>query len=251
MKKFTFTLGITAAVSVAAQTQIIAHRGYWQTTPPTTENSLASLKNAQQLGVYGSEFDIRMTLDKQLVINHDEHHAGMAIAETDFRTLRGARLSNGETLPTLKSYLKLGRKNPGVKLILELKPAKSKALEDEAVARTLALIKQMGLGSQCEFISFSRNICEEIERLQPECITYYLNGDLSPAEIKALKIDGIDYHYKIFTGKHPEWLAQAHALGLKTNAWTVNDAASFLWLKEQGIGFVTTNTPEIFKNLIQ
>jgi glycerophosphoryl diester phosphodiesterase len=44
-----------------AQTQIIAHRGYWQTQPPTTENSLKSLENAQNLKIYGSEFDVRMT----------------------------------------------------------------------------------------------------------------------------------------------------------------------------------------------
>lgn len=251
MKKLTLILSLLAAGAVMSQTQIIAHRGYWQTTPPTTENSLASLKNAQILGVYGSEFDIRMSRDGQLVINHDEHHAGLSIADTDFATLRSRRLSNGERLPSLKSYLKQGRKNAGVKLILEIKPAKTKALEDEIVARTLVMVQQMGLESQCEFISFSRNICQEIERLQPKYITQYLNGDLSPAEIKALNIDGIDYHYKIFLEKHPEWLAEAKALGLITNAWTVNDPAIFLKLKEQGIGFVTTNTPELFKNLKQ
>lgn len=241
--------GICAITAMNAQTKIIAHRGYWQTSPPTTENSLAALKNAQNLQIYGSEFDVRMTKDGKLVINHDEHHGGMTIAETNFAVLRKIKLSNGEKFPTLKSYLKQGRKNNTVKLIVEIKPAKTKQLEDEIVEKTLKLVHKLRIEDRCEFISFSKNICLEIERRHPEYIVQYLNGDLSPAEIKALKIDGIDYHYNIFLQKHPDWLSEAKSLGLITNAWTVNDENIFKSLQLQGIGFVTTNTPEHFKNL--
>lgn len=248
MKKSVLILSFFAIVKFSAQTQIIAHRGYWQTNPATTENSLTSLKNAQNLKVYGSEFDVRMTKDGKLVVNHDEHHANMSIADTNFCDLRKAKLSNGEKFPKLKSYLKQGRKNPNVKLIVEIKPAKTKALEDELVEKTLKLVKKLKVEKQCEFISFSKNICLEIEKRHPEYIVQYLNGDLSPAEIKTLKIDGIDYHYKVFLEKHPEWLAEAKALGLITNAWTVNDVEVYNKLKAQGIGFITTNIPEQLKS---
>lgn len=230
-----------------AQTQIIAHRGYWQTQPPTTENSIKSLENAQNLKIYGAEFDVRMTKDGVLVINHDEHHAKMEISETDFKELEKVKLSNGENFPTLKEYLKQGKKDKSLKLIVEIKPDKTKEKEDELTAKTIKMIKDMKLQSQCEFISFSLNICKEIKRLEPGFKVQYLKGELSPQQIKDEGLDGIDYHFSIFQ-KNPTWIAEAKALGLITNAWTVNDITVFNELKVQGIGFITTNIPDLLKN---
>lgn len=226
-----------------AQTRIIAHRGYWQTQPPTTENSLKSLENAQKLKIYGAEFDVRMTKDGVLVVNHDEHHAKMEISETDFKELRKVKLSNGEDFPTLKDYLKKGKKDGSLKLIVEIKPDKTKEKEDELTAKTVRMIKDMKLESQSEFISFSLNICKEIKKLEPAFKVQYLKGELSPQQVKNEGLDGIDYHYSIFQ-KNPDWIAEATALGLITNAWTVNDIAVYEELKKQKIGFVTTNIPD-------
>lgn len=230
-----------------AQTRIIAHRGYWQTQPPTTENSLKSLENAQKLKIYGAEFDVRMTKDGVLVVNHDEHHAKMEISETDFKELRKVKLSNGEDFPTLKDYLKKGKKDGSLKLIVEIKPDKTKEKEDELTAKTIRMIKDMKLESQSEFISFSLNICKEIKKLEPASKVQYLKGELSPQQVKNEGLDGIDYHYSIFQ-KNPDWIAEATALGLITNAWTVNDIAVYEELKKQKIGFVTTNIPDQLKD---
>jgi len=73
---------------------------------------------------------------------------------------------------------------------------------------------------------------------------HYLNGDLSPQQVKAENFNGLDYHYKVFIEKQPGWIAEARRLGLKTNAWTVNDPEIYQQLKNQGIDYVTTNIPE-------
>ena len=234
---------------VKAQTQIIAHRGFWKTNPETTENSLKALENAMDLQVYGSEFDVRMSKDGKLVINHDEHHGKLEISETNYADLKKLKLSNGEKIPTLKKYLKLGRKFEDMMMIVELKPAKTKALEDEIVKKTIQLIEKLRMENQCEFISFSLNICKEIKRLKPFAKVQYLNGDLSPMELKNLNIDGFDYHYKILTEKHPTWIDEAKKLGLITNSWTVNDPEIFKKLQKMGIGFVTTNVPNEFQKI--
>ncbi|WP_374462080.1 glycerophosphodiester phosphodiesterase family protein [Chryseobacterium taeanense] len=247
MKKIILGLAVVSTLVMKAQTQIIAHRGYWQTQPPTTENSLKSLENAQHLKIYGSEFDVRMTKDGVLVINHDEHHAKMEISETDFKELEKVKLSNGENFPTLKDYLRQGKKDKALKLIVEIKPDKTKEKEDELTAKTIKMIKDMKLGSQCEFISFSLNICKEIKRLEPSFKVQYLKGELSPQQIKDEGLDGLDYHYSVFQ-KNPTWIADAKALGLITNAWTVNDIAVSDELKKQGIGFITTNIPDQLKD---
>ncbi len=247
MKKVILGLAVLSTVIMQAQTRIIAHRGYWQTQPPTTENSLKALENAQKLKIYGAEFDVRMTKDGVLVVNHDEHHAKMEISETDFKELRKVKLSNGEDFPTLKDYLKKGKKDGSLKLIVEIKPDKTKEKEDELTAKTVRMIKDMKLESQSEFISFSLNICKEIKKLEPSFKVQYLKGELSPQQIKDEGLDGIDYHYSIFQ-KNPGWIAEATALGLITNAWTVNDIAVYEELKKQNIGFVTTNIPDQLKD---
>ena len=48
-----------AALSIQAQTQVIAHRGYWK-AEGSAQNSLASLRKAAEAKVYGSEFDVQI-----------------------------------------------------------------------------------------------------------------------------------------------------------------------------------------------
>lgn len=247
MKKIIFGIVILSVVGMNAQTKVIAHRGYWQAKPVTTENSLQSLENAQKLKIYGSEFDVRMTKDGFLVVNHDEHHGNMIIEQTDLKELEKVRLSNGEDFPLLKDYLKQGKKDSELKLIVEIKPASSKELENEIVAKTIDLINKMKLSDQSEFISFSLNICKEVKKVKPKSKVQYLNGDLSPVEIKNAGLDGIDYHYSIFD-KNPTWIAEAKALRLITNSWTVNSIEIFQKLKSQHIDFVTTNIPDQLEN---
>lgn len=247
MKKVFCILTLMTIMISNAQTQIIAHRGYWQTNPPTTENSLKALENAQKLKIYGAEFDVRMTRDGFLVINHDEHHGKMEVSETDFKKLKKLRLSNGEKFPTLKDYLKQGKKDSSLKLIVEIKPAKTPELENEIVKKTIQTIRDLNLESQSGFISFSLNVCKEIKRVEPSFKVQYLEGNLSPQQIKAEGLDGIDYHYSVFE-KNPTWISEANALGLITNSWTVNDLNVYQKLKEQGLQFVTTNVPDQLKN---
>lgn len=244
MKKIILGSLLLAAISLQAQSQIIAHRGYWKTEPATTQNSLTSLHNTQKLKAYGSEFDVRMAKDGVLVVNHDEHHGSMEISETDYKDLIALPLSNGEQLPTLEAYLKQGKKDNSVKMIVEIKPAKSKEIEDELTAKTIALVKKLKRSSQCEFISFSLNICKEIKRLAPDFKVQYLKGELSPEQIKNEGLDGLDYHFSIYQ-KNPTWIAEAKALGLVTNVWTVNDEVVYQQLNSQGIDFVTTDIPNI------
>jgi len=247
MKKFILGFAVLTTAFMNAQTQIIAHRGYFQTQPPTTENSVTALQNAQKLKIYGSEFDVRMSKDGVLVINHDEHHGKMEISETDFKELAKLKLSNGEKYPTLKDYLKAGKKDKALKLIVEIKPAKTEALENELVEKTIAMIKDMKLDSQCEYISFSLNICKQIKKIAPDFKVQYLRGELSPQQIKEEGLDGLDYHYSVFQ-KNPTWISEANALGLITNSWTVNDVEIYNELKKQGVKFVTTNIPDQLKN---
>ena len=108
-----------------------------------------------------------------------------------------------------------------IQLILEIKSHKSKEVEDKMAADFVKMVKKMGLEKQVEYIAFSLNDCEQLAKLTPESEIAYLNGDIAPAELKKKGINGIDYHYNVIE-KHPEWVKEAHDLGMKVNVGTVN-----------------------------
>ncbi|GHU90456.1 glycerophosphoryl diester phosphodiesterase [Bacteroidia bacterium] len=246
-------LTVLCNFEVFAQTQVIAHRGYWD-CEGSAQNSVFSLKKTQEIHIYGSEFDVSITSDGIPVVNHDPTIKGpndrlLTIEKTPFNLLKDLKIKNGETLPTLKSYLKQGKKDRNTKLILEIKPHSTKEIEDKAVKIITEMVSKSGMEKQTEYISFSLNICKEILRYQPKAKIAYLNGDLSPSEIKNAGLTGLDYHFKIFQ-THPEWITEAKESELTTNVWTVNDPVVMKEMIDRKIDFITTDKPEILKSLL-
>lgn len=231
---------VACIIGMQAQTQVIAHRGFWK-TEGSAQNSIAALEKAAEERLYGSEFDVQVTLDGKLIVNHDAKFQGFVIAETPFKELKKIKLKNGEKLPTLKKYLKAGKKQD-IQLILEIKSHKNKEVEDKMAADIVKMVKKMGLQKQVEYIAFSLNICEQLAKLTPESEIAYLNGNLSPAELKKKGINGIDYNQKVLE-KHPEWVEEAHRLGMKVNVWTVNKEDMMRKFIDMKVDYITTDYP--------
>ena len=57
-------------------------------------------------------------------------------------------------------------------------------------------------------------------------------------------------HFSVFK-KHPEWIKECHDLGMKVNAWTVNDAKDMERLISQGVDFITTNEPVLLQEILK
>lgn len=233
---------------MSAQTRVIAHRGYWD-CEGSAQNSITALTKAHEAGVYGSEFDVSITADGVPVVNHDDDIRGHVIETSRYADIKDLTLPNGETLPTLEQYLLKGKELDGVQLILEIKPHKLQANEDRAVKAVVDLVRKHGMESRVDYISFSMNICKGLVKEAPGAPVYYLMGDVEPGELKKLGMAGFDYHYKVVQ-KHPEWVKEAHELGLKTNSWTVDDEATMRWLIDRQVDFITTDKPLELKKLL-
>ncbi len=237
------------AGSLFAQTKVIAHKGFWD-CKGSAENSVASLSKAQEIKVYGSEFDVHVTKDGVPVLNHDATIQGITIEENTYDQLKDIKLANGESLPTLEQYFIQGKKNKATKLILELKPHKTKEAEDRAVAIILAMVKKHRAEKITEYISFSMNICKQLISQAPNANVAYLNGELAPDELKKMGFTGLDYNYKIMQ-QHPEWIQSAHDLGLSVNIWTINDPEIMTSFINQGADYITTDKPLELAELIK
>ena len=228
---------------------VIAHRGAWKFNN-LPENSIASLKQAIKLKCYGSEFDVHMTLDSVLVINHDPEFMQMPIAQTNYQTLLTQKLSNGETIPTLESYLTTGMKQKNTKLILELKTQKGGVAKDLKFSEKVAeMVKRLKAEPWVEYISFEYAICTALIAQMPTAKVAYLGGEVAPDKLKADGFTGLDYHYSVF--KKNAWLAEAQNIGLSTNAWTVNSTEEMQRLLEQKVDYLTTNEPEQLFELLK
>lgn len=228
--------------------RVIAHRGAWKNTG-ASENSILALQNAINLGCQGSEFDVHMTADSVLVVNHDPIIQGKTIHTTLAAELLALKLSSGENMPSLESYIKAGMTQNKTKLILEIKPTINKDRAIQLTHKVVDLIKKLKAQAWIDYISFDYNICLELLRLDPYARVAYLNGDKSPEILKKDKLWGLDYNQNVFQN-NPDWIAQAKEKGLTINAWTVNDPKLLENFLNQKIDFITTNEPELLLKMI-
>ena len=235
MKRVFIAIMLLFSLQAAAQkTQIVAHRGYWD-TPNNAQNSITALKTAQQIPVYGSEFDVNMTSDGVMVVSHGPKLESIPdVQKATYKEVKKVRLKNGEKVPTLKQYLKQGKKGK---------------IENEAVRKSVEMVKRLGLEEQVEFISFSLEACKQLAKLMPECMVQYLNGKIPPKELKEMGIMGLDYNYSNFE-QHPEWVKEAHDLGMIVNVWTVNKEEMMQQMIDLGVDYITTDKPETALKLI-
>lgn len=241
---------LAGTVTAYAQPKVIAHRGYWK-APQSAQNSLASFTKADSIGVFGSEIDVWLTADDKLIVNHDRIYKGTDVnmERATLKEITAVVLPNGEHIPTLDAYLKLVASKPRTRLILEMKSLSDLKREDLAAAKILKALRRYDLMDRTDIIAFSINACLAFKKLAPEMKIYYLDGDLTPKKIKKLGLAGIDYSAEKLR-KHPEWVEQAHKLGLEVNVWTVDSIEDMRYFIDLGVDYITTNHPEELRQVI-
>lgn len=224
---------------------VIAHRGAWKKNN-FPENSIASLKQAIAIKCAGSEFDVRMTADDSLVINHDPHYNNLEIEKANYAELVTLKLSNGEKLPTLREYVLAGIKNnKATRLFCEIKPSEINNERGINIAKNVAqLVQIIKAQEMIVFISFDYNILKKINELHPKATTQYLEDDKSFEQLTNDGISGVDYYFPSFKD-HPEWINEAKKNNKTLNTWTVDNADDIDWLIQNEFDFITTNEPEL------
>ena len=242
-------LTIMSVTDAQAQSKVIAHRGAWK-TQNLPQNSLASLNHAVELGCFGSEFDVHLTKDNILVVNHDRDYYGIDIETSTYKDLLTTKHPNGESIPTLEEYLNAGKKQNTTRLVLELKTsAISKERTLQAVEMCVKMVKKLKMRDVVDYIFFDYDAGKLAHQLDPKAEVAYLNGDIAPAQVKKDGYTGIDYHFNVFK-TNPNWIKEAHEAGLTVNVWTVNTEEEMLNLISQNVEFITTDEPEKLLSLL-
>lgn len=238
-------LVMTAGVTMARIPQVVAHRGYHRAAG-SAQNSIRALVKADSIGCEKTEFDVWISADNVLYVNHNPEITGIEIETNESKILDTRKLANGERLPRLETFLDTAA-TLGVNLVLELKPHRDKAREDVAVPMIIKMIADRGLTDRTEYITFSRHAFDLLVAQSGRPVSYL--SAMAPEELKAAGGAGADYNISVYRS-NPDWISQLHALGMPVNIWTVDKPADLQWCIDHGVDMVTTNEPELAQKMI-
>ena len=245
------------AVNINNKVGIVAHRGFHQ-FESSAENSVSAMQLAVSNGFDGTEFDVQITGDDVAIVFHDANMQGCVICNTPFDTLRqlpAFTLRSGEMVPTMDVFMaacsqalkEQEQHGQRTRLFFEIKPHASAIQRYHLIGQIIEAIGKYQLHDDIFFISFDLDACVMMANLMPDIPVAYLEGDLSPTALKEMGITGIDYHWSKFQD-HPEWVEEAHNLGMTVNVWTVNTPEKAKEMLRLGVDYITTDHPLDMRN---
>lgn len=247
--KSSFTVLLLAATGLtvwAGRPQVVAHRGYWN-APGSAQNSIRGLIKADSIGADAVELDVWLSADSVLYVNHDADFKGVVIEKSTSDVLSSLRLSNGETLPTLESYLDVA-KTLKPDLVVEMKTHTDPKREDVAVAKVIDMIAEKGLTDRTSYITFSRNSFDNLVAMSGRPVQFL--SATEPVMLDRIGGDGADYHISVFRS-NPHWFGQLRELGKTVNIWTVSSAADIQYCIDHNADYITTDAPELAMELVE
>lgn len=229
----------------ATRPAVVAHRGYHR-ADGSAENSIRALVKADSINAEYCEFDVWISADDELFVNHNADINGVVIETSKAKAIAPNRLKNGEPIPTLDAFLDTAA-TLNIGLVLEVKPHKDQTRENVAVPKIIEMVKSKGLNDRTTYITFSANACRLLAEQSGRPV-YYLTGS-SPETVAELGATGPDFHISHFR-KNPDWIKTFHAMGMPVNIWTVDKPEDILYGIAEGVDFITTNEPELTQKLI-
>ncbi len=249
MKQFVFLVLFSMMMSCTTQSGegplIIGHRG---AMGYETENTLASVEKAIELGVDMVEVDVFQISSGEIVVFHDErvdrlsNSAGL-IKEYNIFDLKKLILDGGHGIPMLQDVLK--QMNGRAALNIELKDTN---IADN-IHQIITGYSAKPEWSESQFIvsSFDWEELRKYREYSPEGrIAVLTEGDpLQAIEVaRELKAEAINPHYSQVNAGN---VAKLHEAGFKVYTYTVNDPAEFQRLKAAGVDGVFSDYPDRMK----
>ena len=225
---------------------IVAHRGFSGIYP---ENTLLAFQKAVELGVDFIELDIHQTLDKEIVVCHDEKidrttDGNGYIKEMNYEEIKKYDAGkwkgySGEKIPLLKDVFEKFKNK--VKILIEIKEC--------AVYELVKLIKEYKIEKSVIVGSFNLEYIKEVRNLFPIISTALISYKV-PTNIDQLIKYGIRKLDIEFHNLNKEIVKELVSYGFVINTWTPNTEEELKKVIDYGVQFITTDRPDILKKLI-
>ena len=247
-------LSASPALAAGPRVDIVAHRGASHDAP---ENTLAAIKLAWDQHADGSEFDVYLSKDGQIVVLHDKstrRTSGVAgqVADMTLDELRKLDVGKwkhakfaGEKIPTLAEML--ATVPEGKKVFVEVKCG------PEVVPALDRVLKGSKLKpEQTPVICFNAKVVAAMKKARPDVPAYWLvslekKGEKPPtaealiARAKKFGADGLDL--QACDALNEAFAKKVKAAGLRLDVWTVNDVKLARRMVKIGVDGITTDRP--------
>ena len=236
-------------MKISSNILVIAHAG---DTPIAPGNSLKSFQKKLELNADFIEFDLRLSMDGEIVIFHDENtlnvsgHDGL-VNEMTMRELKQLSIGEDEKIPTLPELITIAKGR--IKLQPEIKvPGITQDLV--SILRKNVLIES-SIVSCFEIVELLK-----IKDIEPTLKIGYLIPRLltNKRRIKrylqrAIKNEfhAIHPYYKVVDR---EFVELAHDNGLKVNVWTVNEERMMRKLIDLDVDGIMTDDIALLNKLL-
>ncbi len=224
---------------------VIGHRG---AMGHETENTLASIKKALELGVDMIEIDVFKIESGEIVVFHDDTVDRLAnstgkLEEFNIMEVKELTLEGNHKIPELQNVLNLIKNQ--VALNIELKGPNTANRVNHIVGY---YIKSKGWSADNIVISsFNWDELRTLRQLN-DSIQIAILTDQDPLQAldvaKELKAVAINPHYKTLTQEN---IAKIHDEGFKVYTWTVNEPEDIQQMESFGVDGIITNYPERVK----
>ena len=260
----------------------IAHRGGAGLRP---ENTLAAFEDAMARGADGAELDVQLSADGVAVVHHDFRLNPGYCRGADGQWLSGESPRIKDlTLAQLKTY-DLGRPAPGSDyakahpaltavdgarvpalaeivaaardknfiLFVELKSDTSADSADPLALADATLDVCQDYLEHIVFVGFDWRGLVRLYQRVPQAECWFTTDRLVGAPhgiLEGIKASGGAGWFPNLRDATGSAVADAHALGLKIGAWTVNEPADMQRLMEEGLDAVCTDRPDLLGNLL-
>ena len=239
-----FILIVVMSSCIQSETKplIIGHRG---AMGYETENTLASIEKALELGVDMIEVDVFQIQSGEIAVFHDERvdrltNGGGLIEEYNYFDMKRLTLDGGHKIPILQDVLKL--MDHRVPLNIELKGRGTAG----NIHKIVSFYSEKRGWKPDQFLvsSFDWDELREYRKLDPTGrVAVLTEGDpLEALEVAAeLKAEAINPQH---TQLNAQNVAKIHEAGFKVYTWTVNDPAEFQRLVSIGVDGVFSDFPD-------
>ena len=232
-------------------TRIWAHRGASGDAP---ENTLAAFRLAADVGADGIELDVHFTLDRQVVVTHDDDTVRVTGYKGKIGDLTLAQLKRldfscgmdafkGETIPTLEEVLALIQPTPlHINIELKTNDENPNGLEEACQA----LVVKYGMEERVLYSSFNHYSLAHMRSIAPhmKCGILYSNKLFKPWDY-ARSLGCAAVHPKYGSVNTPVYMEDCHRAGIACNVWTVNSEQDIKAMLGLGADGIITNYPAL------
>ena len=230
---------------------LIAHRGASDLAP---ENTLKAFDLAIELGANFIEFDVRRTVDNEIVIMHDPgvfrttHRLGF-VKRLTLKKIKSLNAGNGESIPTLKELLQATKGKIGYMCELKVKGISEKVVkilsENNALDSSILISFKHKELLKCQI----EHPELKLGAIIPSGFGWITNWFFRKKILTYLSEKNFFSINPFFPLVDKRFVDRAHESDLKVFPWTINSKSKMKKLSKMGVDGILTNHISKLKNL--